>query len=163
MEELEDYIRLAPYCMGLDGKGCEDYIARASSDSRSKFSNRYRAILIDYKTGLPYYDKYCESCRFKNEANVVVATINRGGKYYFNPKEYVDNKSHPMRRRGVVNFNIDLEKEYCHKSTGIKRRRYDEDDAYSEKRRKLDEERYKIELNIQEMERFLEKVKNGNI
>lgn len=145
MEDLDRYIRNAPLCNGLDGLRCTDYVSRLDTTApEKKYPNKYCAILIEYDTGLHYYDRYCESCRFKNEVKHVISVIKSGKPYIFNPWESVDSDSFPKRIRGVDNFNYKSSKNYCknYNPSRQKRERPSDDNIpefTKEKRRKIED------------------------
>lgn len=114
MGDLVNYIYKAPLCNGLDGKGCSDYLARKEYPEYKKpsFPNNYCAILVDYSTKRLYYDSLCESCRFRNEVEIVVEQIRKNGVFYFNPKEAISFVSKNTKPK-INKFSMFATKKYC--------------------------------------------------
>lgn len=115
MQDLDSYIRNTPLCRGLYGDGCMDHISRLGSTkpyTDQKFPNKYCAILVDYSTKSLYYDKVCESCRFKNEVIFAVKCMNDKEKYYFNPAESISTSAF-FFKPNIDNFSMYSAKKYC--------------------------------------------------
>ena len=145
MDKLQKYIDNAPRCLGVDGYECDDYRGRGKTGIAGKYPNKYCAILVDYDTGLHYYDDLCESCRLKYEINKALGIVKSGRKYHHNPRESIDINTTPIIPTRATELNTVKTKNFCNKYRREKRKRVSDDDEdqiiyKSKKTKKIDDD-----------------------